>query len=189
MGLCVWSGKEESKGVHVSLQPSFMVQAANFLCNYNKSQRQTHRMVLSLYNYSINCPIFSPRRPPSPFSLLEHVVILNTIRQMHLKNLLCKQRVKRGSLLLFPSHGCLLQGDLQSKGNNLTAQEIERELQDLRESRAEKPINTEPSCQGSGGRGHGQAGPCSSFTPPFLPLGCCLEVPPALPGINSRDEF
>lgn len=146
-------------------------------------------MVLSLYNYSINCPIFSPRRPPSPFSLLEHVVILNTIRQMHLKNLLCKQRVKRGSLLLFPSHGCLLQGDLQSKGNNLTAQEIERELQDWRESRAEKPINTEPSCQGSGRRGHGQAGPCSSFTPPFLPLGCGLEVPPALPGINSRDEF
>lgn len=108
---------------------------------------------------------------------------------MHLKNLLCKQRVKRGSLLLFPSRGCLLQGDLQSKGNNLTAQEIERELQDWRESMAEKLINTEPSCQGSGRRAHSQAGPCSSFTPLFLPLGCGLEVLPAFPGISSHDEF
>lgn len=99
---------------------------------------------------------------------------------MHLKNLFCKQRVKRGSLLLFPSCGCLLQGDLQSKGNNLRAQEIERELQDWRESTAEKPINAEPSCQGSR---------VLLLLYSALPLGCGLEVPPAFPGIDSHDEF
>lgn len=100
--LCVWSGEQESKGVQVCLQPSFMVQSANFLCNYNKSRRQTRRMALSLCNYSINRPIFSPRKPSQflPFSLLEKVVILNTNA---FEELICKQRVKRWSLLLFPS--------------------------------------------------------------------------------------
>lgn len=105
--LCVCSGERESKGVQVCLQPPFMVQSANFLCNCNKSWRQTHRMALSLCNYSINCPIFSSRKPSQflPFSLPEKVVILNTIGETRLKNLFCKQRVKRWSLLLFPTRG------------------------------------------------------------------------------------
>lgn len=105
--LCVCSGEQESKGVQVCLQPPFMVQPANFLCNYNKSQRQTRRMVLSLCNYSINRPIFSPRKPSQflPFSLPEKVVILNTIGETRLKNLFCKQRVKRRSPLLSPTRG------------------------------------------------------------------------------------
>lgn len=102
---------------------------------------------------------------------------------MRLKNLLCKQKVKRGSLLLFPSCGCLLQGDLQSKGNNLRAQEIEHELQDWRESMAEKPIHTAQLQE------HSWAGPCSSFTALLLALGCGSEVTPAFPGMNSHDEF
>lgn len=51
---------------------------------------------------------------------------------MCLKNLFCKRRVKRLSLLLFSSRGCLL--PLQSKGQNLMAREIKRELWDWRKS-------------------------------------------------------
>lgn len=130
-----------------SNQPIFCVTIIN--------QWQTRRMVLSLCNYSINRPIFSPRKPSQflPFSLLEKVVILNTIRQMHLKNLFCKQRVKRWSPLLFPlcvsrtavcsKGGFAKQGKQSySSGNRVWTPGLKQK------HLAEKPVNTEPSCQG-----------------------------------------
>lgn len=153
--VCVWSGEQESKGVQVCLQPSFMFQSANFLCNYNKSQWQTHRMALSLCNYSINCPIFSPRKPSQflPFSLLEKVVILKTIRQMHLKNLFCKQRVKRWSPLLFPScvsrMAVCSKGGFAKQGKQSYSSGNRAWTPGLKQKHlAEKPVNTETSCQG-----------------------------------------